>query len=150
MIEEIKKLEKTTCFKKTDIDSVILYFFYINNNVLENVETDYLEINEKTIDQKTINSKFTEHKHYDGKTYSLSGLHSYNFNVSSLCEYIEEGTNDNFIKYSSIRNIEFPKTIEQFTDYSSLFFILENKRKKTMTKKANEISKNKTVKHTSN
>lgn len=145
MLDEIKKLENTTCFTKTDIDGVILYFFYINNNVLDNVEIDFLEINNK-INEKMIHSKFTEHKYYNGKTYTLSGLHSYNFNVDSLSEYINTEKNENFIKYSSIRNIEFPKTIEQFADYTSLFFILENKRKKMMTKKVAEASKKKTLK----
>ena len=91
--------------------------------------------------------KFKEHKNYDGKTYILTGFHSYNFNVDSLIDYINIEKNDNFVKYSSIRNIEFSKTIEQFTDYSSLFFILENKRKKMFTKKAVETSKKKTLKN---
>ena len=141
-LEEIKKIENTTCFTKANVEGVILYFFYIDNHNLETIETDFIEIY-NNLSEKSIHSKFTEHKYYNGKTYTLSGLHSYNFNVNSLSEYVESEKNNNFVKYTSIRNIEFPKTIEEFNDYTSLFFILENKKKKIMTKKANEVLKKK-------
>lgn len=80
-----------------------------------------------------------EYKKNNEKVYYLSGLYSYIYDNL-------ENDNKNFVKYSTIKSIELPEIIEEFSNYTSLFFLLENKKKVRFTKKNIEKVSKKTIK----
>ena len=139
ILNELKTFENSNFFIKQPISYVNFYFLYVNNNVLDHIEKECLEIDDKILSDKVINSKLMEYKKNNEKVYYLSRLYSYIYDNL-------ENDNKNFVKYSTIKSIELPEIIEEFSNYTSLFFLLENKKKVRFTKKNIEKVSKKTIK----
>jgi hypothetical protein len=140
MEDIIRDLEKTTFFSKTPIDDITLYFFYINNDVVEAVEKESITGTSK-LSADLIQEQFTKHKIFNNKAYTLNGLHKYNFEQDSVINILNtDNITDDFIQYKKIEPIYFSDAIYHYADYASLFFILENKKSKRNTKTKKDIS----------
>ena len=139
MEDTIKLLEKTTFFSKSTINELNLYYLYINNDVVEAIEKENVSDKSK-LSASFIQERFMQNKIYNNKAYTLNGLHKFNFEQDSVLDMLQsEDLMSNFTKYKKIEPILFLDTIYHFTDYASLFFILENKKKKVKTKKENTV-----------
>ncbi len=140
MEDTIRDLEKTTFFSKAPIDEITLYFFYINNDVVEAVEKEIITGTSK-LSSDLIQEQFMKHKIYNNKAYTLNGLHKYNFEQDSVINILNtDNITDDFIQYKKIENIYYSDAIYHYTDYASLFFILENKKLKRNTKTKKDVS----------
>jgi hypothetical protein len=140
MEDTIRELEKTTFFSKTPIDDINLFFFYINNDVVEAVEKESITGTSK-LSADFIQEQFMNHKIYNNKAYTLNGLHKYNFEQDSVLNVLQsDDITEDFIQYRQIEPIYFSDAIYHYADYASLFFILENKKSKRNTKTRKDTS----------
>ena len=57
ILNELKTFENSNFFIKQPISYVNFYFLYVNNNVLDHIEKECLEIDDKILSDKVINSK---------------------------------------------------------------------------------------------
>ena len=62
ILNELKTFENSNFFIKQPISYVNFYFLYVNNNVLDHIEKECLEIDDKILSDKVINSKLMEYK----------------------------------------------------------------------------------------
>ena len=130
-INNYEILEKDySSFYKEPVDSIKLYFIYINkDNEIDTIKQDDLIISNK-IEQEKVYQIIKENKFKNDNHYKLVGLLKYNISLDPhhikhfLEDTLDPDTNDSFlVPLYKISDIIYEDTITLFKDLNSLYFI---------------------------
>jgi|TARA_Y100000591_G_scaffold325195_1_gene345790 hypothetical protein len=163
ILDYIKKEKQFDIFYKNKVSKINIFFIYIVNNKIVKINKDETEIENKILPANKIKELYFKFKNYDNKTFSLSKLLQFNFNITheKINNFADneqkifnsEMFKNNFIKkYSDIKDIYWEDTINYFESLNSVYFIYTyNKNNKTKKiwlnlKKKQKNKQNKTKK----
>lgn len=130
-IQDYEILEQDySSFYKESVDSIKLYFIYVNtNNEIDSIIQDDLIIQSK-IEKVKIYQIIKEHNHKNDINYKLIGLFKYNISLDSdlIKDFLEDKIDNNYLtSLYTIDDIVYEDTITLFKDLNSLYFIFYDK-----------------------
>ena len=162
-IEEYLDLEKPfEKFYNKPVEYVNCFFIYIINRNIENINKNVLTITDSVITKEKILDIVNKNKHKMGKSYNLSGLVQYNFDIKTddVNKFLINDSRENYQymeylkEYKQIEDIYWGETIPFFGKVNSLYFIYMFKRDCNGTKKIylknKDKKKNKNAKNAKN
>lgn len=150
----IEKVEDYNDFYKEEIESLPIFFLYIDkqNRLIKIRETHHI-LKKNTIQDKELLYIIRKHMHFENKKYTLLSILQYNINIGteevlqSLRHYSKKqdndfdslfSTNDFITPHYGINDIIFDETIHIFKDLNMIYIVFHEKPEKsnhTQTKK---------------
>lgn len=152
-IHNYEILEQDYCsFYKEPVDSIKLYFIYVNkNNEIDNIIQDDLIILQSKIEKVQIYKIIKTHNRKNEIDYKLIGLFKYNISLEPhfIKEFLEDKIEDNYLNsLYTIDDIVYEDTITLFKDLNSLYFIFYDKSNDTKLKsKIDQFKENNRIKN---
>ena len=138
LYEKIEKIvNETNVFNKSNVEMVILYFFYCINKTLEQYTKVVIPLKLGNLSKDDLLTNILKYRLVDGRRFNVNGIYAYQFD-SDIVDFLKDNECD-VKEHNKVEDIKFEPMVELFQHYSSIFFIMNNEKTKHTRKKNEKI-----------